>query len=97
MEKRLIIAIVLSFLVLMGYQYFFVKPNKPAVPTAAPSTAAPVSPVPGTAGGPRPAAKTVAAEAKPAPAQAAPAPDQGAVAGQAETEVVVETSLYRAV
>ncbi len=29
MEKRLIVAIVLSFLVLMGYQYFFVKPDKP--------------------------------------------------------------------
>jgi YidC/Oxa1 family membrane protein insertase len=97
MEKRLIIAIVLSFLVLMGYQYFFVKPNKPAVPAAAPTAAAPVSPVPGTAAEPRPGAKAAAAESKPAPVQAAPAPSQGAVAGKAETEVVVETSLYRAV
>jgi YidC/Oxa1 family membrane protein insertase len=92
MEKRLILAIVLSFLVLMGYQYFFVKPNKPALNQPAPVAAAPSTPVPGTAGAIREQPKTAPAEAKPAPA---PAP--GAVAGQAETDVVVETPLYRAV
>ena len=43
MEKRLILAIVLSFLVLMGYQYFIVKPTKPAVTPVetSPATVAP--------------------------------------------------------
>lgn len=98
MEKRLIVAIVLSFLVLMGYQYFFVKPEKarlnPPVTTAAPSTTAAV---PGTAAGAPEAPKPAPAEAKTAPAAALPAQDQAPVAGQAETDVVVDTPLYRAV
>ena len=99
MEKRLIVAIVLSFLVLMGYQYFFVKPNKPAVTPDVPSAAAPSTPVPGTSGEAleRQKAAAAAVEAKPAPVEAAPAPDLSAVAGRAEADVVVETSLYRAV
>jgi len=92
MEKRLILAIVLSILVLMGYNYFFVKPNKAALNPSAPVTTAPPAPVPGTAGAIREQAKPALAESVPAPA---PAP--GAVAGQAETDIVVETSLYRAV
>ena len=98
MEKRLILAIVLSFLVLMGYQYFVVKPNKPEVApqvTAAATSTAPA--VPGTAGAVQENRQEAPAEAKPAPAEAVPAPDLGAVAGQAETDVVVETSLYKAV
>jgi YidC/Oxa1 family membrane protein insertase len=98
MEKRLILAIVLSFLVLMGYQYFVVKPNKPEVApqvTAAAISTAPA--VPGTAGAAQENRQEAPAEAKPAPAEAVPAPDLGAVAGQAETDVVVETSLYKAV
>ncbi len=92
MEKRLILAIVLSFLVLMGYQYFFVKPNKADLNPPVPVTAPPSTPVPGTAG-------AVREQAKPAPAEniPVPAPDPKAVAGQAETDIVVETSLYRAV
>jgi YidC/Oxa1 family membrane protein insertase len=92
MEKRLILAIVLSFLVLMGYQYFFVKPNKAVLNPPAPVTTAPTAPVPGTAG-------AVREQAKPAPAEHAPAPtpDPRAVVGQAEKDIVVETSLYRAV
>ncbi|OGD16957.1 MAG: hypothetical protein A2V76_05810 [Candidatus Aminicenantes bacterium RBG_16_63_14] len=99
MEKRLIVAIVLSFLVLMGYQYFFVKPNKPAVTPDVPSAAAPSTPVPGTSGEAleRQKAAAAAVEAKPAPVEAAPAPDLSAVAGRSEADVVVETSLYRAV
>jgi YidC/Oxa1 family membrane protein insertase len=97
MEKRLIVAIVLSFLVLMGYNYFFVKPNKPAVnpPVAAP--AAPPAPVPGTAGAVQEKPQAPAAEAKTAPAEALPPQDMTAVAGQAEKDVVVDTPLYRAV
>jgi hypothetical protein len=47
MEKRLIVAIVLSFLVLMGYNYFFNKPNKPV---EAPAVTTAAAPLPGTAG-----------------------------------------------
>lgn len=98
MEKRLILAIVLSFLVLMGYQYFVVKPNKPNVaPPVSPSATSTAPAVPGTVGAAQESRQEAPVEAKPAPAEAVPAPDLGAVAGQAETDVVVETSLYRAV
>jgi YidC/Oxa1 family membrane protein insertase len=97
MEKRLIVAIVLSFLVLMGYQYFFVKPNKPAATQAVPAAAVPATPVPGTAAGAWTETKPAAPETKPAPVETAPAPVPAAAAGLAESEVVVETSLYRAV
>jgi YidC/Oxa1 family membrane protein insertase len=93
MEKRLILAIVLSFLVLFGYQALFNKANKPTVKPPVPAEAAPVSPVPGTVGQAPVETKPAAAEAKPAPAPA----QQGAVAAQGETDVIVETSLYRAV
>jgi YidC/Oxa1 family membrane protein insertase len=91
MEKRLILAIVLSFLVLMGYNYFF-SPNKADQNPPVPVTAPPSTPVPGTA-------VAVREPAKPAPAESAPAPamDPRAVTGQAEKDIVVETSLYRAV
>jgi YidC/Oxa1 family membrane protein insertase len=97
MEKRIILAIVLSFLVLMGYQYFFVKPNKPPVPAAIPASATPAIPVPGTAAAALEQRK--AAEAKPTPVETAPAPapDLAAVAGEAETDHVVDTTLYKAV
>jgi YidC/Oxa1 family membrane protein insertase len=101
MEKRLIVAIVLSFLVLMAYQYFFVKPNKPvanpeAATAAAPAT--PTAPVPGTAGAvqEKPPAPAPSA-AQPGAAAPLPAKDMTAVAGQAESDIVVDTPLYRAV
>ena len=95
MEKRLIVAIVLSFLVLMGYQYLFNKPDKTPVGPVVQSEAAPAAPIPGTAGETRAGTEPAPSEAKPAPVE--PAPAQAAVAVEAETEVVVETSLYRAV
>src|SRR4030042_4977170 len=99
MKNPLIVAIVLAFLVLMGYQYFFVKPNKPAVTPDVPSAAAPSTPVPGTSGEAleRQKAAAAAAEAKPTPVEAAPASALSAGAGRSEADVVVETSLYRAV
>ena len=98
MEKRLILAIVLSLLVLMGYQYFVAKTNKPNVaPPVTPAATSTVPAVPGTAGASQESRQEAPAEAKPAPAEAVPAPDLGAVAGQAEADIVVETSLYRAV
>ncbi len=97
MEKRLILAIVLSFLVLMGYQYFFVKPNKPAATPVETQSTTPAAPLPGTSAQAQEQTKAAAAEAKPAPVEAAPAPDLGAVAGRTEQDVTVETSLFRAV
>ena len=97
MEKRLILAIGLSILVLMGYQYFVAKPKKPVVPPVETSSVTPAAPLPGTAAAARESRADAPAEAKPAPAEAVPAPDLGAVAGQAETDIVVETSLYKAV
>jgi len=97
MEKRLILAIVLSLLVLMGYQYFVGKVNKPVTVPVETSSAAPAASVPGTAGAVRESKPDTPAEAKPAPAEALPAPDLGTVAGQAEMDIVVETSLYKAV
>jgi YidC/Oxa1 family membrane protein insertase len=94
MEKRLIVAIVLSFLVLMGYQYFFVKPNKPV---EAPAVSTPAAPLPGTVGAALEPKKEIPGEAKPAQTEPAPAPDTAAVAGMAEQNIVVDTSLYRAV
>ena len=91
MEKRLVLAIALSFLVLMGYQYLFNKPDKTPQPQPGTAETAPPAQVPGTAA-------VVPAEEKPAPAEAepAPAPATAAVSVEAETGVVVETSLYRA-
>jgi YidC/Oxa1 family membrane protein insertase len=97
MEKRLIVAIVLCFLVLMGWQYFVVKPNRAAVRPPAPSAAAPTAPVPGTAGAIQQQPKTAPAESKPAPGQPAAPADLTAVAGQAEKDIVVDTPLYRAI
>src|SRR5512138_337695 len=99
MEKRLIVAIVLSFLVLMGYQYFFVKPNKPPVNQPAQTAATPATPVPGTAGAmqEKPQAPPAQAQQAPAQAQALPPQDMKAVAGGAEKDIVVDTPLYRAV
>ncbi|TFG57789.1 MAG: membrane protein insertase YidC [Candidatus Aminicenantes bacterium] len=95
MEKRVILAIVLSFLVLMGYQYLVNKPNKPVGPPVETSSVTPAAPLPGTAAAALESRSGAPVEAKPAPA--VPAPDIGAVAGQDETDVVVETSLYKAV
>jgi YidC/Oxa1 family membrane protein insertase len=97
MEKRLILAIILSFLVLMGYQYFFVKPNKPPVNPVIPTGATPAVSVPGVAGAIQEQQKAAATEAKPVPAEPAPPKDLSAVAGRAESDVIVDTSLYRAV
>jgi YidC/Oxa1 family membrane protein insertase len=99
MQKRLILAIVLSFIVLLAFQALFFKPNpaekagqagvtEPAVKTA---------PLPAVA---PPSAAETAKESQPAPEQP-PAPAQ-TVTGQAvvaskEQSVSVETSLFKAV
>ncbi len=90
MEKRLVIAIVLSILVLVLWQAFLVK--SPDAAPGAPSTA----PVAGP--GPIPVEKISAAPTE--KVQAEPAPtgttDLQAVSAGAEERGIVETSLYKA-
>lgn len=93
MEKRLILAIVLSFLVLLGWNYFFNKPN-PA-PEATAVTGSPSTESGGAVR--RERVRAPGAEAVPASAQPEPAPELTPVGGTAVRDVVVETSLYRAV
>src|SRR5436190_14412159 len=85
MEKRVLIAVALSFLVLYGYQAFF-PPPKPAVQTVAP---------PAVTGSPatEPAASSPAAEAESPAAPAAAA----LVSDAAERDIVVESDAVRAV
>ncbi len=92
MEKRLILAIVLSFAILVGYQLLIVKPQQQRAQAAAPAV---------TAAAPL-ATKPLAVPAPPvttlpeaAPSSGAPAPD--AVSAGAEGTVRVTTSLYEAV
>ena len=92
MEKRLIVAIVLSFLVLMGYQLLFVKP-KPLT-EAPPAVTAPV-PAAKTEG--QPAAQVAPGQADTKSAVQPPSvPNAEAVGARAEENTVVETSLYTA-
>lgn len=94
MEKRVLLAVTLSFLVLAAYQYFFVKP----VPRAARPPAA-TTPASATMPGPV-AAPPSSTAAGPAPA-AAPAPAAPAVASlvgdETERDVVVESDALRVV
>lgn len=100
MEKRLIAAIVLSFIVLVGYQLLFVKPQP--MPDLAPQGTEAAEPAERPAG--LPPAASEAEAARPAPAGPRTAPSEAALAeavpaveGQAYQEITVDTSLYRAV
>ena len=85
MERRVLLAISLSFLVLFAYQSFFPPPD-PAAPGAPPGASAPA-----------PSGQTAPAAAG-APAQAASAPAAAALrADTEEREYVVETTSVRAV
>jgi len=91
MEKRLILAIVLSFLVLALYQMVFIK-NKPQTPPEPQPQAQTQVPVQPAAPEPKAAEPPVPAEARPADAQAFEQAEGGA-----EQQVLVDTSLYQAV
>jgi len=91
MEKRLILAIVLSFLVLALYQMVFIK-NKPQTPPEPQPQAQTRVPVQPAAPEPKAAEPPVPAEARPADAQAFEQAEGGA-----EQQVLVDTSLYQAV
>jgi YidC/Oxa1 family membrane protein insertase len=92
MEKRLLVAIFLSFLVLYAYQVFVLKPAADKAKREAPVAATK----------PAPAIPTGAASAPLAGSMSAAAPSTAAavtplVADQAEREVVVDTRTVRAV
>src|SRR5687767_13291443 len=86
MERRVLIAVVLSFLVLYGYQALFVPPAPPA-------------PSQGTAPPPTlPSATAPAASSQPAALEPAPAlPQPAAITAETvEREIVVETATVEA-
>jgi len=91
MEKRLILAIVLSFLVLALYQMLFIK-NKPQPQPEQPVPAQTQVPVREAAPEPKTVEPPAAAEAGAAPAQAI----EQAQAGS-EQQIIIDTSLYQAV
>lgn len=90
MEKRVLVAVVLSFLVLYGYQAYFVKP-KPAPPKGRPAAAAPAG-----KGAEGPQEPVSGAPVVVAPA-AGGADTAALVSAQAERDIVVETKAVRAV
>lgn len=94
MEKRVLLAIFLSFLVLYVYQAFLVKPEPGAVPAKpAPTAEAPVAGAP-------PLGTPAATPGTPAPAAAVPEATPAArtlVGDETERDIVVETAAVRAV
>ena len=93
MEKRLILAIVLSFLVLLGWNHFF---NKPRTAPEAPSVREQPAPESGAVVR-RERVRTPGPETVAAPAEPETAPEMAPFGGGSEQDIVVETSLYRAV
>lgn len=92
MERRVFIAIVLSFLVLYLYQAYFVPPPPPAAKPVASTAQAPSAP-----GGSGAATTPAPAQAaSPAPVTAAPQP-QALVTEPAEREITVDTTAVQAV
>ncbi|MBM3817705.1 MAG: membrane protein insertase YidC [Acidimicrobiia bacterium] len=91
MERRVLIAVILSFLVLYGYQALFVPPPPPPGGQAGQQAAAP---------GGAPSPSTSAATPPPAPSAAAPAPAAptapATVGDTAERTIVVETATVEA-
>ena len=93
MERRVLVAVFLSFLVLYGYQALFVPPPPPPTQTQAPQSgsAAPTAPPSGTPPQPASAPAPTAAPA------AAAAPLPAIVLGEAgERDIIVETATVEA-
>jgi YidC/Oxa1 family membrane protein insertase len=94
MEKRLLLAVVLSFIVVFGYNALFLPPEPPK-PAATPSPAAPAAPAaqpgvpPGPGAGP---AQGATPPAEPVPVEAAPV-----VSDTAERDVTFENEAVSAV
>jgi YidC/Oxa1 family membrane protein insertase len=95
MERRLFIAILLSIVVLYGYQAIFVPPP-PANSTLKQKT--PAAETPSTPAATPPPSPTVAASPAASPEQPPAAPAAAAITSEAtEREIVVETTTVRAV
>ncbi len=104
MEKRVLVAITLSFLVLAAYQHFFVKsPPRPAPATPASATSGAASPDGVDAGSQTTAAAqpvgsgAEAAAAPAAPPASEPVQVQARVGDTEEREIVVESDQIRVV
>ncbi|MDH7492367.1 MAG: membrane protein insertase YidC [Candidatus Saccharicenans sp.] len=91
MEKRLILAIFLSFLILFLYQLIFIKPSKPVQPVPQPQAAA-TDRVEATAGAEKPQEAAPSAPVRDTAAQ----PVAEVVAAEQEESITVETPLYKA-
>src|SRR5262245_52410641 len=96
MEKRVLLAVVLSFLVLTAYRAFLPAPVKQSA-TAAAGTSAPASASPSTAPGSPSGAATSNATADQSTAPAPVPVAATTVADGAEREIVVTTNLVKAV
>lgn len=94
MEKRLLVAIFLSFLVLYGYQVLVIRPATERAKRQAPASATTPAPKPATATTDNPAMQAAAAPAS--ASQAAPS-STPVVAESSEREIVVDTRVVRAV
>jgi YidC/Oxa1 family membrane protein insertase len=95
MDKRTLLAVALSIMVLFVYQtYFAPKPVQQPVPAAQGTAVAPQAPAPAATA---PAAPQAAAPAAVIATQAAGRLVAGKAAAGVERDVVVETPLYRAV
>jgi len=98
MEKRLIAAIILSVLVLLGYQLLFVKPKTEVEAQSATSAVQPPPPPALESGRKPPAAAAEPRAQEPAPEAVRPAvPEAGAIGAEYEEEIEVDTPLYSAV
>ena len=95
MERRVFIAIVLSFLVLYFYQAYFAPPPPPA-PKPAASTSAPAAPAQAPSESNRSSSAPSVPEPSAAVSTASPEP-QAVVSDTAEREVTVETGKVTAV
>ena len=94
MEKRLLLAIVLSFLVLFGYQAFFgTKPLPPEQTTAAPAQVVQQPAVQPAAQQPEPQTQATEAGDK----VAVVSEDIQPIADEREADVIIDTPLYQAV
>ena len=94
MERRVLVAVFLSFLVLYAYQAFFVPQAPPAQPAT--SQAAPAAPTGAPPSGAAPGTPQAAPAQKAAPASA-PGPQPATVLGDAtERDIVVDTTTVEA-
>jgi YidC/Oxa1 family membrane protein insertase len=96
MEKRVLLAVVLSFVVLYGYQALFPPPAPPRRPAPAPSSGTSPQPPAATTSGQQQSQTPQVEEAPPADAKAQP-PAEALVHSTAELDVPIESAEVQAV